>query len=130
VFEHSANYRSAVLFGRFEAIDDPAGKLVALEAFSEKLLPGRWNEVRPPSRKELKATSVLAMPIVEAAAKCRLGPPDDDEGPDGALDVWAGELPLVTAFASPVASPGLREGIPLSPSVRRLLAGGGDRGAG
>ena len=122
VFEHSANYRSVVVFGRFEAIDEPAAKLAALEAFSEKLLPGRWHEVRRPSTKELKATSVLALPIAEASAKCRLGPPDDDDSADAALDVWAGELPLVTAFAGPVASPGLRDGIPLSPSVRRLLA--------
>jgi|SRR5579862_7973170 len=73
-FEHSANYESVVAFGRFEPIDDPAERLAALAAFTNKLLPGRWDEVRQPSAKELKATTILALPIDEASAKVRYGP--------------------------------------------------------
>lgn len=123
VFEHTANYESVVAFGRFTAVDEPVERMGALEAFTEKVLPGRWREVRPPSSQELKALSILSMEVEEAAAKVRSGPPDDDESPDAALDVWAGELPIVTSFRAPVASPGLRAGIPLSASVRRLLDG-------
>jgi uncharacterized protein len=123
VFEHSVNYESVTAFGRFAAVDDLAERLAALQAFTETLVPGRWSEVRPPSRKELKATTILAMEIEEAAAKIRLGPPDDDGIPDAALDVWAGEVPIVTAYAAPVRSPALRPGVPLAPSVRRLLGG-------
>jgi hypothetical protein len=122
VFEHSANYESVVAFGRFVEIDDSKERLAALEALTEKLLPGRWREARLPSAKELKATAVLAMPVEEASAKLRAGPPDDDDTDDAALDVWAGELPILTAFGAPVASPGLRPGIPLPPSVLRLAA--------
>lgn len=130
VFEHTANYASVVAFGRFAAVEEPRERMAALEAFTDKLVPGRWSEVRPPSSRELKATSILALAIEEAAAKVRSGPPDDDESPDAALGVWAGEVPLVTSFGAPVASPGLREGIPLSPSLRRLLATGDEFRAG
>ena len=122
VFEHSANYESVVAFGRFMPVDDPAEQLAALEAFTEKILPGRWSEVRPPSRKELKATTILAMTIDEAAAKLRSGGPDDDDSEDAALDVWAGELPMTTSYEEPVASPGLRAGIPVPKSVSEFLA--------
>jgi uncharacterized protein len=122
-FEHSVNHESVVAFGRFAAVDEPDERLAALEAFTEKILPGRWSEVRQPSAKELKATAILAMEVEEASAKVRSGPPDDDESADAALDVWAGELPIVTAFAAPVPSPGLRPDIALDASVRRLLDG-------
>ena|SRR5579862_4587979 len=122
-FEHSANYESVVAFGRFEPIDDPAERLAALAAFTNKLLPGRWDEVRQPSAKELKATTILALPIDEASAKVRYGPPDDDDSEDAALDVWAGEIPLLTSFGEPIASPGLRAGIPTPASIRALLSG-------
>jgi hypothetical protein len=124
VFEHSANYESVMAFGRFAAVDDEAERLVALEAFTETLLPGRWNEVRAPTRQELKGTSILAMPISEAAAKVRSGPPDDDDSPDAELETWAGSVPLEMSFGTPVPSPGLRDGISLSDSVRRLLDAG------
>jgi uncharacterized protein len=122
VFEHSVDYRSAVLLGRLHAVEEPAEKLAALEAFTEKLLPGRWAEARSPSRKELAATSILAMPIEEASAKVRSGPPGD--GDDAALPVWAGNLPLVTAWADPVPDPALRPGIPVPASVRNLRGNG------
>jgi hypothetical protein len=125
VFEHSVNYESVIAFGRFTPIADEGERLAALEAFTEKLLPGRWSEVRRPSRQELNATAILAMPISEASVKRRSGPPDDDETADAAIDTWAGVLPLVTSFGAPIASPGLRPGIPLSPSLLRLLAEAG-----
>jgi uncharacterized protein len=121
VFEHSANYRSAVLLGSFRRIEGEQERLAAYEAFTERLLPGRWREARPPSPQELKATDILAMRIDEASAKARSGPPSDDASDDAALDVWAGVLPLRTAFGEPQSSPGLRDGIPLPRSVERLL---------
>ncbi len=119
-FEHSANYDSAVLVGTFEQIANEE-KLAALEAFVEGVLPGRWNEVRHPSLKELKATAVLATPIANATVKTRTGPPDDDRSPDAELDVWAGVVPIGLGMREPVDSPGLRAGVPVSPSVRRLI---------
>jgi nitroimidazol reductase NimA-like FMN-containing flavoprotein (pyridoxamine 5'-phosphate oxidase superfamily) len=123
-FEHSANYESVVVFGQFEPIDETAERLAALAAFTDKLLPGRFDEVRPPNAKEMKATAVLAMPIEQASAKVRYGPPDDDDTDDAALDVWAGEIPIVTSFGEPVPSPGLRGGIPLPASLRAMEAAG------
>ena len=119
-FEHSANYESVVAFGTFEEVADSGERLLALASFTNKLVPGRWDEVRHPNEKELKATMVLAMPLAEASAKVRSGPPDDDETEDAALDVWAGELPLVHSFQPPIASAGLREGIAIPESVREL----------
>lgn len=121
-FEHSANYDAVMAFGRFGPVEDEAERLRAFEAFTEKLLPGRWDEVRQPNAKELKATEILAMEIDEASVKTRSGPPDDDDSPDAELDTWAGVVPILRTFGAPEASPGLRPGIPLSPSVRRLLA--------
>ena len=120
-FEHSANYEAVMAFGTFERIDDEAQRLAAFEAFTEKLLPGRWEEVRQPNAKELKATTILAMKIDEASAKVRTGPPDDDDSPDAERETWAGVVPIVHSYGTPVPSPGLRPGIPLSPSVLELL---------
>lgn len=120
-FEHSANYDSAVLIGKFEPITDPDQKLAALRTFLEAVLPGRWSEVRPPNRKELKATAVLAMQIGEASVKTRSAPPDDDNSLDAQLDTWAGVIPIHTSFGTPEPSPGLRPGISLAPSVDQLI---------
>lgn len=90
---HSVNYRSVVVFGQAERIEAPAEKQRALRAFTEKLLPGRWAEVRPPTERELRATGVLRFSLAEASAKVREDGPLDDE-PDYALPVWAGTLPL------------------------------------
>jgi hypothetical protein len=87
------NYRSAVVVGELHAVTSAEEQLDALHAFTERLVPGRWDEVRVPSRKELKATHVLAMPLAEASAKVRTGGPVDDEE-DYELDVWAGVVPL------------------------------------
>jgi uncharacterized protein len=119
-FESSANYESATVLGRFRPVA-PDERLAALEAFSEKLLPGRWLEARAPIAKELKATLVVAMPIEEASAKLRSGPPDDDDSPDAALDIWAGVIPFATSYGDPVPSPGLRSGIEIPTSVRSIL---------
>ena len=92
-FHHSINYRSVVILGKSELIDDPAEKYKVMEAFTEHIVPGRWADVRWPNELELKATTVLKLPIEEASAKIRTGGPiDDDE--DYKLDVWAGVLPL------------------------------------
>jgi len=121
-FEHSANYDSAVLFGRFRAITQPQEKLDALEAFMETLMPGRWSEVRPPSGQELKGTAILELEIADASVKTRTGPPDDDDSPDAALDTWAGVIPISRAHGTPEPSPGLRPGVRRSPSMTRILA--------
>jgi uncharacterized protein len=105
-FHHSVNYRSVVVFGHARAVEPQEERLKALELFTEKLVPGRWADVRPPTRQELKGTKVLSLPLDEASAKVRTGPPiDDDEDYD--LPVWAGVLPLETAVAPPVPDPRL-----------------------
>jgi nitroimidazol reductase NimA-like FMN-containing flavoprotein (pyridoxamine 5'-phosphate oxidase superfamily) len=125
-FESSANYRSAMLLGAFRRVTDPDRVLAGFEAYTERLVPGRWAEIRPPTRRELAAAMLLALPIEEASAKIRGGPPDDDDSPDAALDIWAGVVPIMAGYGEPEPSPGLRAGIPLAASVRRLATGGED----
>ena len=109
-FHHSINYRSVVMFGRATIVDDREAKLAALFAFSEQVIPGRWNDVREPTEQELRATTVLSLPLVEVSAKVRTGPPiDDDE--DYALNVWAGVLPLKIEAGAPISDPRLPETI-------------------
>ncbi|MEA2292901.1 MAG: uncharacterized protein QOE86_540 [Solirubrobacteraceae bacterium] len=118
-FHHSMNYRSVVLLGTARLIEGDDEKTAALEAFTEKLVPGRWDQVRWPTRQELKGTRVLSMPIDEASAKVRTGPPiDDDE--DYALDTWAGVVPLALTAGAPAPDPQLRGGIELPAHVRAL----------
>lgn len=119
-FHHSMNYRSVVLFGKAGIVDNEQDKLHALKVISDHMLPGRWEEVRPPNRKELKATSVLFIPVHEASAKVRTGPPVDEKE-DYELDVWAGELPLKRIFDAPLKDPLLKEGIPLSESIYSIV---------
>jgi nitroimidazol reductase NimA-like FMN-containing flavoprotein (pyridoxamine 5'-phosphate oxidase superfamily) len=118
VFEHSMNYRSVVVLGTATPVAAPDEKAVALEAFTEKLLPGRWLEARQPTAKELKATSILSLPLDEASAKIRTGGPEDGDTPDADLDVWAGHLPLVMQALEPVPDTTLRPGIPLPPGLQ------------
>jgi uncharacterized protein len=120
-FHHSVNYRSVVVFGRAELVDSEEGRLRALELFTEKLVPGRWSEVRPPTRQELKGTKVLSLPLDEASAKVRSGPPIDDE-PDYALPVWAGVLPMRTAVERPEPDPRLDPRVELPAHVARWRA--------
>lgn len=119
VFEHSVNYRSVVVLGVATPVTDPDEKLAALRALTDQLLPGRNADARQPSRKELKATSVLWLPLDEASAKVRTGPPDDGDSEDALLDVWAGEIPLVMRAGAPVPDPALRPGIPVPAYARR-----------
>src|SRR5580692_10516584 len=112
VFNHSMNYRSVVALGKATLVDAPEEKLRALRAFTEKILPKRWDDARQPNEKELKATSVLRLPLAEASAKVRLGPPEDDAS-DYGLHVWAGVIPLRTVAGAPIRDERCDLGIPL-----------------
>ena len=101
VFNHSMNYRSVVALGKATLVEDAAEKLGALRAFTEKILPGRWHDARQPNEKELKATSILKLPLAEVSAKIRSGPVQDDEE-DYALQVWAGIVPLHLQAEAPI----------------------------
>lgn len=122
-FHHSINYRSVMLFGRPHRVDDPDAKRAALNAFVERLYPGRTAEIRPPTSKELRATTLVAMTIDEASAKMRSGPPIDDEE-DYALPVWAGVIPIEMRMAAPVADPRLKQSTPLPAYLKRLIKDG------
>jgi hypothetical protein len=122
-FHHSMNYRSVVLFGIAELVTDPEEKLSGLKAVSDQIIPKRWEEVREPNPKELKATTVLSIPVNEASAKIRTGPPID-ENEDYELDIWAGEVPLMLKAQQPVNDPLLKKAILTSKSVIEYLEGG------
>jgi nitroimidazol reductase NimA-like FMN-containing flavoprotein (pyridoxamine 5'-phosphate oxidase superfamily) len=111
-FHHSMNYRSVVIFGRATLVEDAQEKNAALFALSEHIVRGRWAEVREPTEQELRQTTVLSLPLVEASAKIRTGPPLDDEE-DYAMNVWAGVLPLKLETGEPVKDPRLPDGIPV-----------------
>ncbi len=117
-FHHSMNYRSAVILGAATEIVERDAKLEAMRALVEHVVPGRWNDTRQPSDVELRATRILALPIEEASAKVRVGPPLDDEE-DYALATWAGVIPLGLALHAPVADPRLIEGIAVPGYVAR-----------
>ena len=107
---HSMNYRSAVVYGRARTVTDPSELVAAARAITRHVLPGREDDAAEPREKDWLETLILAMPITEASAKVRTGPPVDDEA-DLALDVWAGTLPLHTVVGEPTPSPDLRAGI-------------------
>jgi len=109
-FHHSVNYRSVVILGRAIPVEDPQEKNRALAAFTEHIMRGRWDAVRQPTEQELKATSVLAIPLEEVSAKVRIGPPKDDEE-DYSLPIWAGVLPLPVVPGKPIPDPRLNAGI-------------------
>jgi len=109
-FHHSINYRSVVVFGRATLVEDREEKDAALFAFSEQVIRGRWNDVREPTESELKQTTVLRMPLTEASAKVRTGPPIDDEE-DYSMSTWAGVIPLRLVADEPIADPRLQAGI-------------------
>ena len=116
-FHHSMNYRSVVIFGTAAVVEDETTKRQALRAFTDHIAPGRWQEVRPPTESELKATTVLAIPLEEVSAKVRTGPPLDDED-DYSLPVWAGVLPLKLRPEQPVADSKLSASIEVPDNVR------------
>jgi nitroimidazol reductase NimA-like FMN-containing flavoprotein (pyridoxamine 5'-phosphate oxidase superfamily) len=106
-FHHSMNYRSVVILGRATLVEDPDEKMNALTAFTNHIVHGRWADVRQPTESEMKATTVLALPLEEVSAKIRTGPPKDDEA-DYALPIWAGVVPLKLTPAAPIADPALK----------------------
>ena len=116
-FSHSVNYRSVVLFGKGHPILDDDTRMQALETFTERLVPGRWRDVRPPSPVELKQTSIVVVAIESASAKVRTGPPKDDQE-DLDLPVWAGVLPLQQVSDLPVADPQLKTEIEVPEYIR------------
>src|SRR5688572_5697987 len=118
VFHHSMNYRSVVLHGTGTLVESDDEKLAALEAFAEHIARGRWADARTPTRKELKATSIVSIPIDVAAAKIRSGPPADDEA-DYALPIWAGVLPLTLQPGVAIPDPRLVKGVDVPGYVRR-----------
>lgn len=118
-FHHSMNYRSVVVFGNAKPVDDH-GKNEALKVISDHLIPGRWEEVREPSAKELKATTVLEIMIDEASAKIRTGGPNDDKE-DYKLDIWAGEIPFKHMALPPIADEKLKSGLEVPKSVLDYL---------
>ncbi|HET6180308.1 MAG TPA: pyridoxamine 5'-phosphate oxidase family protein [Candidatus Sulfotelmatobacter sp.] len=117
IFNHSMNYRSVVVLGKATLVDDPEEKLAALRILSEHILPGRWDDSRGPNERELKATSVLRVPIEEFSAKVRVGPPIDDE-PDYSFPTWAGVLPLEMKSGMPINDPRLEAGREVPEYVR------------
>jgi nitroimidazol reductase NimA-like FMN-containing flavoprotein (pyridoxamine 5'-phosphate oxidase superfamily) len=117
-FHHSINYRSVMVFGTAQLVTDEQAKFDALRAFTEHIIPGRWPEIREPNAQELKATTVLALPLREASAKIRTGPPKDDDE-DMAIPVWAGVLPLTVTPGEPMADPYLPDAMALPEHVKR-----------
>lgn len=111
-FHHSVNYRSVVILGTARLVEDPAEKMEALRIFTEHVMKGRWDDVRVPNEQELKATTVLALPLEEVSAKVRTGGPIDDEE-DYALPVWAGVLPLETVPKAPLPDARLKPDTPV-----------------
>ncbi|MFF5208159.1 pyridoxamine 5'-phosphate oxidase family protein [Streptosporangium sp. NPDC000396] len=112
VFEHGVNYRSAMVYGVPRTLQGEQ-KLEALRILTEHAAPGQWDYARQPSRKELAATTILAISLAEASVKVSAGPPDDGDGPDAELGLWAGVLPLATTWLAPVPDPLLPEGVAL-----------------
>jgi len=125
VFEHTINYRSAMIYGQPRLVTAPAERLAGLRCITGHVAPGQWDYARQPSRKELAAVRLLALSLDEASVKIRTGPPDDGDGPDAALGLWAGELPLVTTWEQPVPDPALPPGIPVPAHIRSRAASQG-----
>ena len=121
VFNHSMNYRSAMIFGTARLVTGDAQRLAALRAITGQLVPGQWEHVRQPTRKELAATMVLELPLAEASVKVRTGPPHD-EPEDYGTDTWAGVLPAQLIFGAAEPDPELRAGVP-TPEHIKVLAG-------
>jgi len=120
IFNHSMNYRSVVILGKATLVDNPEEKIEALHALSEHILPGRWDDSRQPNERELKATSILRVPIEEFSAKVRMGPPIDDES-DYAFPTWAGVVPLEMTAGAPIDDPMLDPGRVVPAYARHYL---------
>ena len=118
-FHHSINYRSVMAFGTAQLVKTAPEKTDALRHFTERLFPGRWEELRPPTEQEIKATKVLWLELDEVSAKVRTGPPIDDE-PDYALPCWAGVLPIRMTAGTPEPDPRLAAGTPVPAYLKRF----------
>ncbi|HQW35129.1 MAG TPA: pyridoxamine 5'-phosphate oxidase family protein [Thermoflexales bacterium] len=119
VFNHSMNYRSAVLFGKGRIVTDADESYKAQVAITDHIAKGRWDDARVPNEKEIAKTLFIAIDVEAASAKVRTGPPGDDEE-DLALPYWAGVLPLAVTPAAPINDPALREGIALPEYVKKF----------
>ena len=117
-FHHSANYRCAMIFGQPERVEDKDQKTAHLKTMLDGLFPDRWDSLRPMTRKELNATTVLRLPIEEGAAKIREGDPNDAPEELG-LPIWAGVIPLETRVGKPIPSEDLQAGIPVPKHVKK-----------
>ncbi|WP_214412181.1 pyridoxamine 5'-phosphate oxidase family protein [Sphaerisporangium fuscum] len=122
-FNHSINYRSAMIYGVARIVEDAGERIAGLRALTEQLAPGQWDAVRQPTKKELAATAVLALSLEEASVKVRQGPPEDEEE-DYALPVWAGVLPLRQTWGAPEPDPVLPPGIPVPAHITERRAPG------
>ena len=121
-FHHSMNFRSAMVFGRAEKVTDPDAKQARLKAMTDGLFPGRWETLRPITDQEIKATAVLRIPIEEASAKIRSGPPKDD-AEDYALPIWAGVVPMSLQLLPPEPDPENLPGVSLPDHLSRIRIG-------
>lgn len=122
-YNHSANYRSVTVLGTPTLIDDPDEQLAALALFTNRIIPHRWDQLRPPTATELKATTIVWLPLDEASAKVRSGPPGDNEEDYDAVDCWAGVIPISTTFGTPVPDPRLRRGIAITDNIAGYARG-------
>ncbi len=125
VFHHSMNYRSVVVVGQGSAVDDPNERLAGLEAITERIAPGRWVASRLPNEKEMRATRVVRVPLAEASAKIRTGPPIDDEN-DLDSPTWAGVIPWTTRYGEPIPAPDLASDITVPRHVQDMASGGSE----
>ena len=119
VFEHGVNYRSAMIHGEARKVTDPEEKLAGLRLLTEHAAPGQWSYARGPNRRELAATTLLALSLEQASVKIRAGAPDDGDGPDAELGLWAGTLPLTWAWGTPEPDPLLPPGLPIPGHIAR-----------
>ncbi|MFE9603247.1 pyridoxamine 5'-phosphate oxidase family protein [Streptomyces hokutonensis] len=124
VFEHGVDYRSAMIHGVPRKVTDPDEKLAGLRRLTEHATPGQWSYARQPNRKELAATTLLVLSLDEASVKIRTGGPDDGDGPDAELGLWAGTLPLTSTWGTPVPDPALPPGIPVPDHIARREGAG------
>ena len=118
-FHHSMNYRSVVVIGEAELVDDPVEKAAALDFFVDRLVPGRQAELRPTTDKESRGTAVLRLALDRSSAKVRSGPPVDDEA-DYGFDVWAGVVPMITSLGEPIPDPRIKDGLSVPDSIAAL----------
>jgi len=121
-FHSSVNYRSVMAFGQAEVVSEQAEKIAVLEDMMERLVPGRWSGLKPPSVQELKATTVVSLQLEDVAAKVRSGPPLDEKE-DYDLDVWAGVVPIETVIGKPVDDPRLKAGIAVPENLQAIRIG-------